>query len=166
MSKALNEASNSISPSKIRSIYGDLATPELITLVQDVLRGVTEKSLAEFESILEAHQVNAKMVRLEELVQEAAQDESDLLLKERASNFAELLPEGVTPADVLRMSAHEMKLAEKDRLLAELERLTAENTKAEEEIERGKEEIGEELERIEEERKRFQRTADVCSMAN
>ena len=104
-------------------------------------------------------------------------------------NFAALLPDGVTPQDVLRMNAHEMKLAERERLIAEITALEQEGKDVEGEvrsrqllsppepdrysnprstppaqIEEGKKALAAKMQDIERQRMNLQKTADLCTM--
>ena len=164
MKKALTESRRVIDSGVINRIYGDLSSPELTELIDNVLDGVTERvdkevsSAAQnsttiishathrphpqFESILENHDLNNKLLRLEQIVDESQAMNND---KETAAvpptTFASLLPDGVTPQDVLRMNAHNLKLSERERLISEIASLEEEGRSIEAEIEEGKKEV-------------------------
>ena len=70
MKKALSESRKAVDASVINKIYGDLSSPELTELIDDVLDQVTDKVSKEFDTIVENHGLNEKLVRLESCVAE------------------------------------------------------------------------------------------------
>ncbi|GMH67398.1 hypothetical protein TrVE_jg11743 [Triparma verrucosa] len=165
MSKALAESRKVIDEAVVKDIYGELATPELNELIGEVLDGVTDRAEKEFGTILENYGVNDKLLRLEEIVEECkSASASTAPSTTPVQNFAALLPDGVTPQDVLRMNAHEMKLAERERLIAEITALEQEGKDVEGEIEEGKKALAAKMQDIERQRMNLQKTADLCTM--
>ena len=79
----------------------------------------------------------------------------------KASPVLECLPEGVSPADVLRMNAYELKLAEKVRLEGEIQQLATSNESIEKELKESTQLIGDKLKIIEEQRKKMQLTVSA-----
>lgn len=67
MGKALAETRKVINEDVVKSIYGDLATPELTELVTSVMDGVNERVSVEFDSIVASHDINKKLLKLEEV---------------------------------------------------------------------------------------------------
>jgi len=203
MTKALSESRKVVNDDVIKSIYGDLATPELTELVTQVMDGVSDRVSVEFDSILASHDVDNKLQKLEEVrhcsgggdiavsslvclplafhrcpphasLSPPPPHPSQLIKKAGASDapsgkneaFASLLPDGVTPHDVLRMNTHEMKLAERERLLAEIASLDKANDAVVAEIEDGKKQLASKLQDIESQRLEMQKTADICTMSS
>jgi hypothetical protein len=165
MDKALAESCNKIDGPAIKAIYGDLASDNLTQLITEVLSQVSDRVKAEFDTILDSHDVNNKMLRLDELIAEAS-GETVPDNKAAPPVFSDLLPNGVTPADVLRLHAYEMKTAEKARILAELAAVDASSSEISKEIASETKNIQSKLEVIEEQRRRMQQTADLCAMSN
>ncbi|GMI40259.1 hypothetical protein TrCOL_g11547 [Triparma columacea] len=160
MGKALAETRKVINEDVVKSIYGDLATPELTELVTSVMDGVNERVSVEFDSIVASHDINKKLLKLEELIEKAGTENGQTI---NNAAFASLLPDGVTPQDVLRMNTHEMKLAERERLIAALDKA---NDAVVGEIEDGKKQLAVKLQEIETQRLEMQKTADICTMSS
>lgn len=170
MKKALSESINSISPSTLSSIYPpEVLTPSLESLINRMLEQISVRTLAEFEQILESKGMNERLVKLESLILEAAASSGDgnsQFSSTNATNLVDLLPEGISPQDVLRFTMHKLKLQEQARLLQECEQVEAENDQIAREIELGKKQIEKKLESIEDKRRMMQKSADVCTMGS
>ena len=165
MKKALSESRKAVDASVINKIYGDLSSPELTELIDDVLDQVTDKVSKEFDTIVENHGLNEKLVRLESCVAECQSVDANASASSAPPRpVASLLPDGVTPQDVLRSSAHALKLGERDRLLASLASLNAEGAALAASIDDGKRSLAAKMQDIERQRMEMQKTADLCTM--
>ncbi len=145
MKKALEESERAVDSSHASSVYGSNYTPQLASLIETVLHGVSDRVYTEFEQICGRYGVDAKLRRLEQLLEEARAQGVNEAVARAAAEQEELeqegrkrgrgaqlqvarpsttttvqLPEGVTPADVLRFQAYDLKMRELEKLEKEV----------------------------------------------
>ena len=183
MRKALEESEKAISADHVSSIYGKNYTPQLSSLVQTVVKGVSNRVYTEFEQIVDRYNVDAKLQRLEQLLEEAkaasvakAAEEAAALAKSSdkkrkgeatamqaarpSVSSTQLLPDGVTPADVLKFQSHDLKLREVSKLEREIQSMEEFNRSALKDNEELRKMIENKVTNIEKQRQVLAKTAE------
>ena len=182
--KALKESTKTITPETISQIYKDLQTPQLEGLIEQVIEGVTTRVLGEFDNICERYEVNDRLVELDDIIDKKKEEEERNKLAIAKQNGSETsltnssnkrkkegnnnetnyrsLPEGITPADILRYSSYKNRKLERAELLAEIQKLEETNQKLGEQVEVGKSDIEKAVNEVEEVKGEMERVADVC----
>ena len=140
----------------------------LAELVDNVIENANDRLRSEFEAVLGAGDVQAKLRLLDSIIDRYSKRDHDAKLAEetdrnsaRAAADMATLPHGVTPQDVLTYHAHHIKVQERDALLDELASVEADNDALRKRIDRGTELIRQTVKDVEDKGKIMERTADV-----
>ena len=133
--------------------------------------GVCDKVGEEFNDILERHDINAKLLKLEGLIEEAKNPEKKVETEEATKpveeeKFASSLPASVTPADCIRFNNYKKKMAEREVLMAEVAALEEGNKELSRRTEEGRKKIKLTMDEIEKAGEGMKKTADICTASS